>query len=471
MTTASGVQAATSAERANRGLRILCPNGHLGFAPTKVGSFARGLAAEPDMIACDSGSCDCGPIPLGADGSASPLAWQRHDIEAMLLGARRLKVPMLIGSAGDTGTNSRVDRFVDIVKELAAEHKLPPFKLGYFYSEVGKDVVRRKIVAGDAVRGLDGRPDLSLAELDATDRIVAVAGIHPYIKLLDMGADVIIGGRSSDCAIFAAPAIRDGYPPALAYFYGKIMECASFCAEPYGAKESVMGEITMDDVKVTAMLPEQRCTVASVAAHAMYERSNPYYEHFLGGHIDMRTCVYEQFDERTTRVTGPRYVAAEELRVKLEGAGKVGERCVGIVGVRDPYTISRIDDVIAWARDAVRERFGNVDYELAYTVYGRDGVMGELEPLRDRPAHELCIVVQGVAPTREMAEEVCMAGSRQMFYARLPDVKGTAGGVAFLLDEVMPASPAYRWTLNHTMRLDDPCELFPVHMTTVGVER
>ena len=459
---------ASDVERANRGLRILCPNGHLGFAPTKLGSFERGLAAQPDLIACDSGSCDCGPIPLGADSSASPFAWQRHDIEAMLLGARRLGVPMLIGSAGDTGTNSRVDRYVAIVKELAEEHKVEPFTIGYFYSEVGKDVVRRKIVSGDAVRGLDGRPDLSLAELDATDRIVAVAGVHPYIKLLDAGAEVIIGGRSSDCAIFAAPALRQGYPPALAYYYGKIMECASFCAEPYGAKESVMGEITMEDVKVTAMLPEQRCTVASVAAHAMYERSNPYYEYFLGGHIDMRGCVYEQFDERTTRVTGPRYVAAEELRVKLEGAGKVGERCVGIVGIRDPYTISRIDEVISWARNAVRERFGNAGYELAYTVYGRDGVMGELEPLRNRPAHELCVVVQGVAPTKEMAEEVCMAGSRQMFYARLPDVKGTAGGVAFLLDEVMPASPAYRWTLNHTMRIDEPCELFPVYVTAAG---
>jgi hypothetical protein len=471
MATASDVQGGTGAERANRGLRILCPNGHLGFAPTKLGSFERGLAAGPDMIACDSGSCDCGPIPLGADGSASPLAWQRHDIEAMLLGARRLGVPMLIGSAGDTGTNSRVDRYVGIVKQLAEEHELACFRVGYFYSEVAKDVVRHKIISGDTVRGLDGRPDLSLAELDATDRIVAVAGIHPYVKLLDLGADVIIGGRSSDCAIFAAPAIRQGYPPALAYFYGKVMECASFCAEPYGAKESVMGEITMEDVKVTAMLPEQRCTVASVAAHAMYERSNPYYEHFLGGHIDMRTCVYEQFDERTTRVTGPRYVAADELRVKLEGAGKVGERCVGIVGVRDPYTISCIDDVITWARNAVKERFGNAGYELAYTVYGRDGVMGELEPLRDRPAHELCVVVQGVASTREMAEEVCMTGSRQMFYARLPDVKGTAGGVAFLLDEVMPASPAYRWTLNHTMRVDDPCELFPVQITMAGVGR
>ncbi|HXW24793.1 MAG TPA: acyclic terpene utilization AtuA family protein [Xanthobacteraceae bacterium] len=468
MTLASDVQADMGARRDNRGLRILCPNGHLGFAPTKVGSFARGLAAEPDMIACDSGSCDCGPIPLGADSSASPLAWQRHDIEAMLVGARRLGVPMLIGSAGDTGTNSRVDRFVGIVRELAQEHQLPPFKLGYFYSEVAKDAVRRRIAAGEKVHGLDGRPDLSLTELDATDRIVAVAGIHPYIKLLDLGADVIIGGRSSDCAIFAAPAIRRGYPEALAYYYGKIMECASFCAEPYGAKESVMGEITMEDVKVTAMLPEQRCTVASVAAHAMYERSNPYYEYFLGGHIDMRGCVYEQFDDRTTRVTGPCYVAADELRVKLEGAGKVGERCVGIVGIRDPYTISRIDDVIAWARNAVRERFGNAGYELAYTVYGRDGVMGELEPLRQRPAHELCVVVQGVAPTKEMAEEVCIAGSRQMFYARLPDVKGTAGGVAFLLDEVMPASPAYRWTLNHTMRVDDPCDLFPVNLTVAG---
>jgi hypothetical protein len=452
---------------ANRGLRILCPNGHLGFAPTKLGSFERGLAAEPDMIACDSGSSDCGPVPLGSDGSASPLAWQIHDIEAMLLGARRLGVPMIIGSAGDTGTNSRVDRYVGIVRDLAKKHGLAPFRLGYFYSEVPVQAVRERMQAGAVVAGLDGRPDLSLDELDATDRIVAVAGVHPYLKLLEMGADVIIGGRSSDCAIFAAPAIRRGYPEALAYYYGKILECASFCAEPYAGKESVMGEITHDDVKVTAMLPEQRCTVASVAAHAMYERSNPFYEHFLGGHIDMRDCVYEQFDERTTRVTGPVYEPAAELRVKLEGAGKVGERCVGMVGIRDPYTIANVDEVIAWAKAAVRERFGDDGYELTYTVYGRDGVMGALEPVR-QAAHELCVVVQGVAPSREMAEELCMIGTRQMFYARLPDVKGTAGGVAFLLDEVLPATPAYRWTLNHTMPVTDPLELFPVHLTQIG---
>jgi hypothetical protein len=182
----------------------------------------------------------------------------------------------------------------------------------------------------------------------------------------------------------------------------------------------------------------------------------------------MSECRYEQVAEKTTRISGAVFRPAAEFRVKLEGAGRIGERFVGMVGIRDPYTIAHVDEVIGWARDKVRERFGDAGYELHYTVYGRDGIMGELEPMRDRPGHELCILVQGVAPTVAMAEEVCMTGTRQMFYARLPDVKGSAGSVAFALDEVLRASPAYRWTVNHTFRCDDPLELFPTHMTTAG---
>jgi hypothetical protein len=453
---------------ANRTLRIVCPNGHLGFAPIKTGSFEIGVNSEPDLICADSGSCDIGPGPLGADISCSPLTWQTHDLEHMLLASRRLRVPMIVGSAGDTGTDSRVDLFVRIIKDLARKHALPAFRVGWFHSEVPKSVLKQHMTNGGEIAGLDDRPPLDTETLAATDRVVAVAGVHPYIALLDAGADVIIGGRSSDSAIFAAPAIRAGFPEALAYYYGKILECASFCAEPYAGKESVLGEITMDDVKVTALLPAQRCTVASVAGHAMYERADPFTEYVLGGRLDMSQCHYEQYDERTCRITGPRFVPAEELRVKLEGAGKLGERCIGLVGVRDPYTIAHIDDVIGWARGQARERFGEAGYQLHYTVYGRDGVMGELEPLRHQPGHELCVMVQAVAPTKDMAEEVCMIGLRQMFYARLPQVKGTAGGVAFALDEVLPASPAYRWTLNHTMRVDDPMALFRTGIEEVG---
>jgi hypothetical protein len=448
-------------------VRIICPNGHLGFAPLKPESFALGVAAEPDFIAADSGSDDIGPVPLGSDTSASPLAWQTHDLEVMLLAARKTGVPMIIGSSGDTGTNSRVDLYVRIIKELAARHELSPFRLGWFYSELDRERVRSAIGGRDPVEGLDGRRALTEAELDATDRIVAMAGVHPFRKLLEMGADVIIGGRSSDCAIFAAAALHRGCHEADSYYLGKVLECASFCAEPYGAKETVLGSIQGEGVTVTAMHPGQRCTVASVAGHAMYERSNPFFEHFVGGHLDMTDCRYEQVDLRTTRVTGARYVPAERIRVKLEGSGKIGERFAGLAAIRDPYTIAHVDEVIAWARAQTEERFGRKGYELHYTVYGKNGVMGAMEPVR-QPAHELCILVQGVAPTREQAEEVCMTGTRQLFYARLPDVKGTAGGVAFPLDEVLPASPAYRWTINHTLAVDDPMELFPVGLETVG---
>ena len=449
-------------------MKIICPNGHLGFAPLRTESFWIGVDAKPDYIAADSGSDDVGPVPLGSDTSTSPESWQRHDLEQMLLASRKLGVPMIIGSSGDTGSNSRVDLYVKIISELARKHGLAKFRLGYFYSEVDKEYLRAKIRAGDAILGLDGFADLTEAELDATERVVAMAGVHPFVELLRRGADVIIGGRSSDAAVFAAPAIHHGFPADNAYYLGKVLECASFCAEPYGGKETVLGEVSQEDVKVTAMHPPQRCTVASVAGHAMYERSNPYEEFFAGGKLDMTHCRYEQFDERTTRITGSRFIPDKKTRVKLEGSGKVGERYVGLCGIRDPYTIAHVDQVIEWARDKVRERFGDTGYQLHYNVYGRDGVMGELEPLRDQPGHELCLMVQGVAPTREMAEELTMIGLRQMFYARLPDVKGTAGSVAFPLDEVLHASAAYRWTMNHTVAVDEDMELFTTHMVDIG---
>ena len=450
-------------------LRIHSSNGHLGFAPTKEESFWIGADTKPDYYCNDSGSCDIGPVPLGADKCASHPNWQIHDLELMLLAARKQGVPMIVGSSGDTGSNSRVDMFVGFIRDLAKKHNLPKFKLAYFYSEVDKEEIRKRMNAGEPVEGLDGRTNLTIEQLDGTDRIVAVAGVHPFIKALEMGADVIIGGRSSDCAVFAAPAIYEGFPEPISYYVGKVLECASFCAEPYGAKETVIGTITKDDVKVTAMAPFQRCTTASVASHAMYERANPYYEYVAGGKMDMTECVYEQFDEKTCRVTGPKFIPIEgRVKVKLEGSGKVGERFMGLAGIRDPYTIANIDKVIQWTKDQVVERFAGKEYQINYRVFGMNGVMGDLEPVKETKSHELLVVVEGVAPTKEVAEEVTMIATRQIFYARLPEVKGTAGTAAFIIDEVAEISPAYQWTLNHVIAVDDPLELFPITLVEIG---
>lgn len=450
-------------------LRVICPNGHLGFAPTKEDSFYIGAETKPDYYCCDSGSDDIGPGPLGNDDCISPRAWQKHDLELMLLAARQQGVPMIIGSSGDTGTNSRVDMYVEIIKEIAREHKLPPFKLVYFYSEVTKDYLRKKLDTGIPIEGLDGRDNLSIEELEATDKIVAVAGIHPFIKALEMKADVIIGGRASDAAVFAAPAIYHGFPESNSYYLGKVLECASFCAEPYGAKESVIGTVTQNDVKVTAMHPDQYCTIASVAGHAMYERSNPFFEYFAGGKLDMTECSYAQTDPKTTQITGAKFFPIDgKTKVKLEGSGKVGERYMGIAGVRDPYTIKNIDKVIEWARTQAKEQLGEEGYQIFYHVYGKNAVMGDMEPVKNTKAHELGIVVEAISQDKQLAKEAAVIGSRQIFYARLPEVKGTAGTAAFLVDEVIPTSPAFRWTLNHTVEIDDPMELFTLVETEIS---
>jgi len=353
---------------------------------------------------------------------------------------------------------------VRLLQEISDAHRLPKFTIGYFYSELPVREIADRIDAGHTTAGLDGRSPINDEDLRRTDRAVAVAGVHPFIELLRQGADVIVGGRCSDAAIFAAPALLAGANESEAYCLGKIAECASFCAEPYGAKESVIGTITGHDVLIAAMSPDQRCTVASVAGHAMYERASPLSEHFLGGQLDLTNCVYTQHDERTCRVSGAKFIPADPLAVKLEGAGRVGERYIGIVGVRDPYTIAHIDDVFAWVRDQIDVGA----HSLYFHAYGRDAVMGPHEPT-PQPAHELGVVIEAVAPSASAAEEVCMTALRQMFYARLPDVKGTAGSAAFLCDEVLRATPACEWTLNHTITVADPLELFERHIVTAGV--
>lgn len=444
-------------------LRVMISTGHLGTAPSSPESYYRGLETNPDYVVADGGSSDPGPVYLGEDINLGQFA--REEMELFVPSTRKKGIPLIIGSAGDSGSNRGVDEFVGMVKEIAREQRLPKFKVGYFYSEVPKALVKSKLGKSE---GLGGFPALTAEEVDNATRIVAVAGAHPYMKLLDMGADVIIGGRSGDIAWTAGPCIRAGFPEGLAYHMGKMIECASLVAEPFMGKETVIGTITKDDIRITPYHPDQRCTIGSVAGHSMYERETPYFEHALGGTLDMRACRYEQADTRTVRITGAKWLAAKELRVKLEGAKKIGERYMGFVGVRDPHVVMNIESAIEWSKTAVARRFPDTKYELYFHVFGRDAILKELEPVKAQPAHELGLVVEGVAATDALAEKITDFATRMFFLSRIPGVKGTAGTAA-TTKKTMKSSPGYMWNVNHTIPIDDPLELFPVHMTEAGV--
>jgi len=452
-------------------LKLMTPTGHLGFTPFEDASFRRGLSLRPDVLIADSGSSDIGPYPLGADVPASPERWQRYDLERLLLAARQLDIPLVIGSASDTGTNRGVHQYARLIRELARQHRLAPFTLACIYSEVKKSWVADQLQKGLRIAGLQGRPDLTMETLQRTERIVAVMGAEPIIRALEQGADVVIAGRASDTCIFAAPALHWGISPDLAYYAGKVLECASFCAEPFMGKETVIGTLDGDSLWVEPMHPDQRCTIASITSHTMYERPDPYEERLPGGVLDMRHCVYEEVNERVTRITGARFIPAAQYTIKLEGAGRVGERCLAIVGLRDPDVITRIDLVIKWCNQKVREVFGDPEeegYRLYYHIYGRNGVMGEREPQAHIRSHEVGVVVEGVAPTQELAREITGLAARNFLYARLPGIRGTAGTAAYLSDEVLAARPGYEWTINHVVPVKDPLELFPIHLERVG---
>ena len=181
----------------------------------------------------------------------------------------------------------------------------------------------------------------------------------------------------------------------------------------------------------------------------------------------MSACIYEQFDEKTARITGASWIPSEEIFVKLEGAKRIGERYMGIAAIRDPYIIKHFDQVEKWSRDSVTDLLGNSDYKLYFHVFGKNGVLKELEPVKKTKAHEICVVIEAVSKDDTLARKVTDMALRMLFFARIPGIKGTAGTAA-TTKLPMKSTPGYQWNINHIVKVDDPMELFPIHVVEAG---
>ncbi|MEX2356658.1 MAG: acyclic terpene utilization AtuA family protein [Thermaerobacterales bacterium] len=443
-------------------LSVLTPTGHLGYVPIQPESFEIGVERRPDAIIADSGSNDIGPYPLGADKAHSPREWQRQDLEWMLLASRKLKVPMIIGSASDTGTDRGVDDFIAFIKDIAAKHHLAPFKLAAIYTEQKPVDIARHL----PLEGLDGIEPLDEETLAGTQRIVGVLGPEPIMQALEDGADVIICGRSCDDAIYAAFAMFHGMPQSLSVLWGKTLECASLCAEPFMVNQSIMGFIDKEQVIFEPMHPGQRCTPHSLAGHALYERLNPFFLRGPGGSLDLMNCHYEAVDNRRARITGPRFIPDEQYAIKLEGAKYVGAQAIILLGIKDPIILQHLGEVIAFSRNRIKQAFKGIDFQLYFHPYGRGHRI-------DRVAYaprDVGLLIETVAPTDEMAREIALMASRNVFFAEFGGQVATAGGAAQLFDEAVSIKPAYEWSVHHLLPVKEPGELFRYHQETVKGE-
>jgi hypothetical protein len=105
-------------------------------------------------------------------------------------------------------------------------------------------------------------------------------GVEPIMEALKAGAQVVLCGRCYDPAAFAAPAILAGYDKALAVHMGKILECAAIAATPGSGSDCMMGYLYEDSFAVEPCPGNRKCTVTSVSAHTLYEKSNPCFRRF-----------------------------------------------------------------------------------------------------------------------------------------------------------------------------------------------
>ena len=452
-------------------IRVLSPTAILGYGYPRA-SLEEGMSRKPHVIAVDGGSTDGGPYYLGIEstgGSASGfIEMLSHDVGPLLEAAISAKIPLIIGSAGFAGAELHLQATVMVIRNVAESLGLR-FRMAVIHAEIEKDYVRGKLREGK-INPLGPVPELTEDEVEASVRIVGQMGVEPFVKAIEAGAQVIVAGRANDPSMFAALPFLKGFDKGLSLHMAKILECAAIAAEPGSGSDSMMGTLRNDHFLVEPLNPQRICTTTSVAAHSLYEKSDPLRLYSPGGLVDLSNVTFEQHSPRVVEVSGSRYIPDNTYRIKLEGSKRTGYRTICVAGVRDPGTIGRIDELIREARKEVAGKYSEHadSYKLIFHAYGRDGVMGELEPHAGSEARELGIVIEAVAPTQGLATGICATARTIMVHYGFPGRVSTAGNLAFPFSPLdIPAGPVYEFNIYHLVEEDDPHRLFPMDIVEV----
>jgi len=458
-------------------IRVLSPTAILGYG-FPADSLAEGMRRNPHVIAVDAGSTDAGPSYLGIpqSGSGGPAGLADFartvaaDLRPLLVAAVGAGIPLIVGSAGGAGGNLHVQGVAALVRRIAGQEGLS-FRMATISAEVDKAQVAGKLAEGKTAP-LGPVPGLTRRDVDQAVRIVAQMGVEPFVAALGQEAQVIIAGRASDPGMFAAAPILSGFDKGLALHMGKILECGAIAADPGSGSDIMMGTLSPAHFVVEPMNPARRCTIKSVAAHSLYEASDPWVLHEPGGIIDLHGVAFAQETDRSVRVSGSTFVPDPVYRVKLEAAELVGYRTICIAGIRDPFVLCNLEEILDHARQRSAEQFsGDIDpssWSLYFHVYGRDGVMGPLEP-DTSIGHEAGLLIEVLAPTQDQASSICFFVHAFVLHCGFPGRRSTAGNLAFPFSpQDIPAGAVHRFSIYHLMDVDDPLECFPVSLEDVG---
>ena len=145
--------------------------------------------------------------------------------------------------------------------------------MALIYSQVSKEELQRRL---KDIEPLEAPYELTEEVLNETTNVTASMGIEQIVHALEEGADVIFSGQGLRRRCLGAYPIYKGFPKGISLHMGKAAECASLVCWPQMVKESIIATVTKEYFSIEPMHPAQRATPHSVAAHSMYERTNPF---------------------------------------------------------------------------------------------------------------------------------------------------------------------------------------------------
>lgn len=430
-------------------LRVLAASGQLGLG-IPLRAFEAGVARRPHVIAADMGSIDPGPVYLGSGTMAASPSMVRRDLRLVLQAARDLDVPLLIGSSGTAGATPHLEAVKAILCEVADDLDLR-FRLATIAADIPKKLVQQ--AASDDLLAPIGRIE---AEIDGSVALVGQMGQRAFVRALEGGADVILAGRACDTAPFAVVPVLLGYSKGPAVHMAKILECTSLCCEP-GGRDAMLATLQGDGFTLESMAPARAATPLSVAAHALYEQSDPACVFEPEGHVDLSAATYDAVDARRVAVKGAVWHDAQTPSVKVEGARCVGHRVVMMAAVADPGFIAASDEILQGVQEAVADLVPPDDaapWQLSFRRYGIDGVIDWPTPPAIAP-REVFILGECVAQDAETARSVAAAARQQLLHWGFADRLCTGGNLAFpMTPPELDAGPAYTFSLYHILQLD-----------------
>jgi hypothetical protein len=448
-------------------MKILSLCGLLGYGYEEA-SLKYALETGIDVIGVDAGSVDPGPHYLGSGTSFTNYDAVKRDLALALPEAIRRKIPFIIGTAGGSGSKVHLAWCKKIIEEIAVEHDLH-FTMGIIETDVDAEYVKEKIRQGKT-RELGHGLELTEQNVDKCTHIVSQIGAEPFIRMIDKGADLILAGRACDTAIYTAPALKAGCDEGLALHMAKIMECGALCAEPMTASDAMIAEIGKDSFTLEPANFSRRCTIARVAAHTMYEQSNPYFIYEPNGMADLRLSRYEQINERVVRVSNSLFKPTEKYTLKIEGSMLAGYRTICIAKIHDPATIARLDELMDKVRVFIKTTLKDTVDPDAYTVTLRrfgDPLPGIKDP--GPYTNTLGIIIDVVARTQDMANTICALARARLLHTDYPGRKSSAGNLAFPFSPSdIPVGPVYVFGIYHLVEADDPFETSKMSLVKVG---